>query len=272
MEDGDLGNDSINWGLESCAHGRSWHACQEADCQEIWRIYQKGLEEIRKLDNQRPFSKKALKYWSEQKSEYEIELDKKSRDLKPEDYEIKLPAMPLSDEHEDPTPEPKRPVSINFRTIFPDELTLRAAVQFRALTLWEGRLMEAYLRSDESLPAYKRWEAIGEKIGCSGKTVARHFQQLVGEFLRKRKDGKENDKRPNLMAVHVRGERGVHFYRRHQLRFDQWIREMRELITDRATLRELRKKRELVEYSEATPVPLELNEQAVCRPDPRVRD
>lgn len=250
MKDRSLGNELTGFELEACRHGRSYEKCEEPQCQEIWRMSQETLEEMRALANRKPLAKAS---WS--KSEYEIELEKRAQDLKPEDYEIKLPDK--DPDRDDDVAEPDQvPSNNNFRTVFPNEETLWAAVQYRVLTLRERKLLKAYFESDKNLPAYKRWKAIGNKIGCSDKTVARDFKKLVGKFLKKRDDRQGLGERPNIMAVHVRGERGVHFYYRRQLRFGQWSRETRELITDRATLRELCKKTEFVEDSEATPVPL----------------
>ena len=89
---------------------------------------------------------------------------------------------------------------------------------------------------DEGLPSYKRWDRIGKKIGCSGKTVEREFRDLVEKFLK----SKDTTGEPGAA---IRGERGLRYYRMHSVQFGEWRREWSELITDGKIIRELRQQR-----------------------------
>ena len=169
-----LGNDSAESKsvVTECGHGLRWEACESANCQEIWHLYQGAIQEESRQRADWVAAQKARARRGKKKSEYEIALEQ-SRASKREDYEIKLPRK---DDEEEPE---VLATAKRLRNVFPDEMTLRAAVQFRALTLRQAELLEAYFESDEGLANYRRWDAIGRKINCSGKTVEREFRTLV---------------------------------------------------------------------------------------------
>jgi len=126
-------------------------------------------------------------------------------------------------------------------------------VQFRAVTLRQAELLEAYFDSDDGLANYKRWNAIGQKIGCSGRTVEREFRTLVEKFLKSRSK-KAGDGYSTAIEVHIRGERKPRYYRRYSICFGEWKREWSELITDKKLIRELHRKRVLMTRSKKTPI------------------
>jgi len=191
-------------------------------------------------------TQKARARRGKKKSRYEIALEK-SRITNREDYDIKLPSQDDEQEREIHTGAKL------LRNVFPDEITLRAAVQFRAVTLRQAELLEAYFDSEEGLASYKMWEVIGRKIGCSGKTVEREFRTIVEKFL-KPTPNKAGDGYSTAIEVHVRGERKPRYYRRHSVRFGQWERNWSELITDQKIIRELRRQRVPMTRSNKTPI------------------
>lgn len=244
-----FGNDSVQNDsvLSECTHGQPWDSCHEADCQEIWQLYQQALLEERREEADRVYAQRARKRRGKKKSEFEIALETTGAS-NAEDNETSV-----ADEEANPEPEPPRARKL-FREIFPDEITLRAAVQFRAVTLRQGELLEAYLESDDGLPDYKRWDAIGRKIACSGRTVEREFQKLVEKFFVE-KSKSESAAAGAIELVHVRGERKPRYYRRHTVQFGEWKRNWSELITDRKTIRDLRRRRVPMIQSNKIPIP-----------------
>jgi hypothetical protein len=218
-------------------------SCTSEDCQEIYKLHQQRVKEEQREFNDWIYAKKARKRRGKKKSEYEIALEK-SRVSRREDYEIKLPEE-LADKQSDAV---QRKL---FRNIFPDEITIRAAVQFKALTPRQARLLEAYFESDETLSLHKRWHSIGKKIGCSGKTVGREFKTLVRKFL---KAAARREREAVIEVVHVRGERRPRYYRKHSIQIGEWRREWSELITDRKVIREIRRKAAPMIESKKTPV------------------
>ena len=150
-----------------------------ADCREIWQLLQEQRKEHRKDEEDwrisEIFPKRRIR-----KSQYEIALEQKSKNrVVSSDYEYLANAK--ADELPDAIPPRARKL---FQNIFPDAITLRAAIQYKAVTLRQGQILKEYFASDERLPAHKRWDSIGRKIGFSGKTVEREFQVLVGKFLK----------------------------------------------------------------------------------------
>jgi hypothetical protein len=148
--------------LKQCEHGLGWEECESGNCQEIWRLYQRAIQEESRQRADWVAAKRARARRGKKKSRYEIALEQ-SRASKREDYEIKLPRK---DDEGDP--EVRAPAK-QLRNVFPDEITLRAAVQFRAVTLRQAELIEAYFESDEGLANYKRWMQSGEKSAAQEK-------------------------------------------------------------------------------------------------------
>jgi hypothetical protein len=232
--------------LKQCEHGLGWEECESGNCQEIWQLYQRAIREESRQRADWVAAQKARARRGKKKSKYEIALEQ-SRASKREDYEIKLP-------RKDDEGEPKVLATAKLlRNVFPDEMTLRAAVQFRAVTLRQAELLEAYFDSDEGLANYKRWDAIGRKIGCSGKTVEREFRTLVEKFL-KPKPNKAGDGYGTAIEVHIRGEREPRYYRKHSVRFGEWKREWSELITDKKVIGDLRREHVPMTRSNRTPI------------------
>jgi hypothetical protein len=220
--------------------------CTSEDCREIWQLHQQALDEERREENARVYAQKALKKRGKTKSEFEIALEQ-SPVSNCEDYEFKITEDKFENES---GPGDRRKL---FRNIFADEITFRAALQFRVLTLRQACLVKAYLDSDDELPNHKRWAAIGRRIGRSGKTVEREFLNLVKKFL---KTNANNDGRgATIEAVHVRGERQLRYYRKHSVRIGEWRRDWSELIIDKKIIRELRRFGGPVIRSEKTPIP-----------------
>ena len=171
----------------------------------------------------------------EENPEYEIALEQKQKKrVVTSDYEYLANAK--ADELPDAIPPRARKL---FKNIFPDAITLQAAIQFKAVTLRQGQVLKEYFDSDEGLPDHKRWNAIGKKIRFSGKTVEREFRVLV-EKVSQNKGHDWRTRSCNIEVVQVRGERRPRYYRRHSLQFGEWRREWTELITDRKIIRELR--------------------------------
>ena len=165
-----LGNDASETQsvLSRCEHGIGWEECESANCQEIWRLYQRAIQEESRQRADWVATQKARARRGKKKSQYELALEK-ARIANREDYDIKLRR-----ENDGQDSEIDAGAKL-LRDVFPDEITLRAAVQFRAVTLRQAELLEAYFDSDDGLANYKRWNAIGQKIGCSGRTVEREI-------------------------------------------------------------------------------------------------
>jgi hypothetical protein len=222
--------------LAACVHGQPGESCENPRCREIWRLYQQAVQEERREENDWVCAHNARKRRGKTKSQYEIALEN-ARVSKSEDCEIK--AADNRDESQlESVGNRKR-----FPNLFPDEITLRAAVQFRAVTPRQEQLLKAYLESDEGLPNYKRWDAIGQKIGCSGKTVEREFRTLVKKFLRTKNKNAGSGSEVGIEALHIRGERRPRYYRKHSIQFGEWRRDWSEPITDEKVIRELRRQR-----------------------------
>jgi hypothetical protein len=232
--------------LRQCEHGIAWEACESANCQEIWRLYQRAIQEESRERADWVATQRARASRGKKKSQYDLALEE-SRIADGEDHDIK------ASEDDEQEPEIHSGAKL-LRNIFPDEITLQAAVQFRAVTLRQAELLEAYFDSDEGLANYKRWDAIGRKIGCSGKTVEREFRNLVGKFLKSKKSEGGDGHSTAIEVAHIRGERQPHYWRRHCVRFGQWKREWSELITDRDVIRQLRQQAVPMIRSEKTPV------------------
>ena len=111
-----------------CKHGVAWEACEVVNCQAIWRLHQEAVHEEAREKADWVAAQNARARRGRKKSRYEIALEQ-SRVSKLEDYEIKLPSK---DDEEEPEIDS---VAKILRNVFPDEITLRAAVQFRAVTL-----------------------------------------------------------------------------------------------------------------------------------------
>lgn len=166
----DFGNDLAGrqGSLGLCSHHQPWGSCSVEGCREVWRLYQQSLDEDRKVKGGRIHARKAKKSRGNTESEFEIALGESSLFNHQED-DIGLP-----EEVDESGPDSAQRKL--FRNIFPDEITIRAAVQFKALTPRQANLLKAYFDSDEMLPNYKRWDFIGQKIRCSGKTVERESE------------------------------------------------------------------------------------------------
>ena len=245
-----LGNDPAESEsfLRECEHGVAWEACEVANCQEIWRLYQAAIQEESRQRADWVATQRARARRGKKKSQYERALEK-SRIANRDDYDFKLPS-------EDDEKEPEIHTGAKLlRNIFPpDEVTLRAAVQFRALTLRQAELLEAYFASDEGLANYKRWDAIGREIDCSGKTVEREFRTLVEKFLKPRPNKAADGYSKAISVVHVRGERQPRYYRQHSVSFGEWKREWSELITDKEVIQELLRQQVPMSRSYKTPI------------------
>jgi hypothetical protein len=246
----DFGNDPVrdDASLQSCEHGQPWESCEDEDSREIGRLDRERVQEEDRERDARVYAQKYGKRRPEGKSQYEIALEQ-PRVLKREDYEIKLPEEEEEEESQSAPPAPRK----LFCNIFPDEITLRAALQFKALTTFQANLLRAYVDFDNELPTYKIWKTIGEKIGCSGKTVEREFLYLTGKFLAT--NNATGQRTATISIVHVRGERRPRYYRRHSIQIGEWKRDWSELITDKKLIREIRRQRAAIVESEKIPIP-----------------
>jgi hypothetical protein len=229
-----------------CKHGQRWENCTSENCREIWQLHQQALDEERREENARVYAQKAIKKREKKKSEYEIALEQ-SPVSNCEDYEIRMAEDKVENESE---PGDRRKL---FRNIFADEITFRAALQFRALTLRQACLLKAYLDSNDKLSNHKRWSAIGRRIGRSGKTVEREFLNLVKKFLKTNAGARERE--AAVEVVYVRGERHPRYYRKHSVQIGEWKRDWSELISDKKIISELRRFGWSMIQSEKTPIP-----------------
>ena len=224
--------DSVRGGLLSlrCEHGELFESCIVEGCAEIWQLYQDAVQEKRGEFSGQVYRRNARNNRGERKSEYDVAIEKYSVSKYQDDQ--RKPEEILENQS-------KREVSRKlFRNIFADEMTLRAALQYRVLKLSQVCLIKAYLDSDDELPNYKRFDAIGRRLGISGKTAERRFQYLVGKFL---KTNAETCDESETRVIKVRGERRPRYYRRRSVQFGEWRRDMYELITDRQTISQIRR-------------------------------
>jgi hypothetical protein len=216
-------------------------------CAEIWRLHREAVEEERREANDRIYAENAKRKRRKSKSEFEIAIEQPGVS-KREDYEPKLP-----EEISETTPAPEVPRKL-FRILFADEMTFRAALQYRMLKLSEACLIKAYMASDEELPDSKRWAAIGKRLGVSGKTVERRFGLLVERFFKPRALSSQTN--VAIKAVHVRGERQLQYYRKRSIRIGEWTRVWWELTRDKKLIRELRRQPPRMIRSNQIAVPL----------------
>jgi hypothetical protein len=258
----DIGNDSVlnDPELGRCSHGKRWDLCKAVECKAIWPLLEKQHEERR--DDERDWRDyKLVEKRRGKKSEYDIALEQKDKQrVITDDYEN------LAAFHVNYLPDPVRPDARKLlRKVFPDPITIQAAVQFKAVTLRQAQVLREYFKSDERLSDRnesnrrlsdnKRWNAIGKKIGFSGKTVEREFRAIVEKFL-KTKPNKTGDGYSTVIeVVHIRGQRTRRYWRKHSVRFGEWERKWSELITDKKVIRELRRKQVPMTRSNKTPVP-----------------
>src|SRR5215471_1525500 len=127
--------------LTACVHGQRWESCTIADCQEIWRLHLQSVQEERREANDWAYARKARKGRGNRKSEYQTALETTGAPNGNDD-EIRVAG-------DEVIPKPELPrAKKRFREVFPDEMTLRAALQFRAVTLRQAQLLEAYFESD----------------------------------------------------------------------------------------------------------------------------
>jgi hypothetical protein len=230
-----------------CEHGELLQSCTSERCAETWRLHREAVEEERREANDRIYAENAKRKRRQSKSEFEIAIEQ-SDVSKREDYELKLP-----EEISQTTPAPEVPRKL-FRILFADEMTFRIALQYRVLKLSEVCLIKAYLDSDDELPDSKRWEAMGKRLGISGKTVERRFRRLVEKLLKPKPVSSEPT--VAIKAVHVRGERQMQYYRKRSIRIGEWRRDWWELITDKKVIRELRRQQPRMIRSNKIAVPL----------------
>jgi len=233
-----------------CQHGKEWEKCEAEKCHKIWLMNQEQIGEVESQKSDWIYALKVRKRRGNKKSQYEIALEK-ARVSNPDNYEMKA-----SDDSDKNQAEQKSS-SKSFRNVFPDKITLQAALQFKALTERQRNVIKVYLNVDEGfpsykLPSYKRWDLIGQEIGCSGKTVEREFRVLVERFLKTK--ATKGEVGATIKVVHVRGKRRLRYYRMHSLQFGEWSREWSELITDGKIIRELRRQGVPFIRSDKTPV------------------
>jgi hypothetical protein len=215
-----------------CKHGELLQSCTLDGCVEIYALYQESVEEKRREFIDRIYAEIAKRKRGKTKSEFEIVLEQPGVS-KREDYELKLP-----EEISEAMAAPEVPRKL-FRILFADEMALRAVLQSRSLTLRQMCLLKAYLGTNEELTDYKRWNAIGRRLGISGKTVEREFRRLVEKLLKS--ESVSSEPTCDLKAVHIRGERQLRYYRRQPTQVGEWWRSRWELITDKKVIRELRR-------------------------------
>ena len=131
----DLGNDLVvDPALGQCPHGKPWNLCEMADCAAIWLLLQEQRKEWGKDERDRRDYKLVEKQRG-RKSEYEIALEQKDKQrVITDDYE-NLAAFNVN-HLPDPTPPHSRKLLQN---IFPDPITLQAALQFKAVTPRQAR-------------------------------------------------------------------------------------------------------------------------------------
>lgn len=206
---------------------------------------QEQIAENQHQKNEWVYALIARKKRGKKKSQYEIALET-ARVSNPDNYETGVSND--SDKNQTQQQSPRK----LFENVFPDKITLQAALQFRALTERQRNMIKAHFIVDKGLPSYKRWDLIGKKIGWSGKTVEREFRDLVEKFLKTRPPTEKPE--AIIKVVQVRGERRLRYYRMHSVQFGEWRWEWSELITDQEIIRELRYQGASIIRSDKTPV------------------
>jgi hypothetical protein len=229
-----------------CKHGELLQSCTLDGCPEIYALYQESVQEKQRELNDRIYAEIAKRKRGKTKSEFEIVLEQ-SGVSKRENYELKLP-----EEFSEAMAAPEVPRKL-FRIVFADEMALRAVLQSRLLTVRQMCLLKAYLVSDDE-PDYKRWNAIGRRLGVSGRTVEREFRRLVEKLLRS--ESVSSEPIGAIKAVHIRGERQLCYYRRQPSQVGEWWRRKWKLITDKKLIRELRQEPASMMRSNRVEIPL----------------
>src|SRR4029079_3016560 len=130
---------------------------------ETGGLYQRKIQEESRQRADWVATQKARARRGKKKSQYELALEK-ARIANREDYDIKLRRENDGQDSEIDAGEKL------LRDVFPDEITLRAAVQFRAVKLRKAYLQEAYFDPDDGRANYKRWNAIGQTVGWPRRT------------------------------------------------------------------------------------------------------
>jgi hypothetical protein len=230
-----------------CKHGELLHSCTLDGCAEIWALYQESAREKRRELNDRIYAENAKRKRRKSKSEFEIAIEQ-SGISKRQDYEPKLTEEILETEL-----EPEIPRKL-LKNIFADEMTFRVALQYRMLKLSEECLIKAYMASDEEPSDYKRWAAIGKRLGVSGKTVERRFRRLVEKFLTQKPPSGESTH--TVKTTHIRGDRQLQYHHRRSIQIGEYRRFSWELITDKKLIQELRRQPPPMIRSNQIAVPL----------------
>jgi len=231
-----------------CQHGSEWNSCIDPGCREVWDLYQKQSKDIR---DELKGAHHALKGGGQKKSQYEIELEER-------------PQLEFIDEKEaadvDEQSTTASKIVRRFADIFPDDITIRAAVQYQGLTPRQGKILKKYLKAEKNaIEAHKDlkltvlWKQIGQKVGCSGKTVEREFKKLV-ERVFVEKMSRPKDPPGAIKLVRVRGERRPRFYRVHSVQFGKWSQTWSELITDRKAIQDILRKGQPLIRSQVVPI------------------
>lgn len=223
-----LGNDfDMSRSLRArCEHGAMLYSCADSRCREIWTLYQEQIKE----------------QWAEVRAQGQAQQARKNRGEKTSQYEIALEKRAHVEAEEtqgDPAGSPEGPKYQSFSDVFPDQITLRAAVQFSALTPRESKILEAYVEADRETPPTKLWDQIGRKVGWSGRTVCRRFKKLVERFLKGNDSTIPTDPPGTIQIVKIRGERKPLFYLKKANRFGKWEWPYSELLTDPLAVRRL---------------------------------
>jgi len=240
-----------NGPLGQCLHGYKWDSCRDPQCQEIWNLCQEqAREHLREIKGKQQ-TRRPLKERGEKTPQYEIALEEESKSrFLDEKEELR------GDDEVTVTPWVIR----RFADIFPNDISIRAAIQFKALTQRGGKILRRYLEAEkEAREANKEliltalWEKIGQEVGCSAKTVGREFIRLIERFFVER-NVRPPDFPGHIKLVRVRGERRPRFYRIHSVQFGKWRQVWSELITDRSMIRDLRKKGHLPIQSSVVPL------------------
>jgi len=222
---------------ERCGHGAVWRDCEDFVCREIWQLAEEQVKEICQqyalgyvAQRTAELKEKEKGDLGEQKTAEEIELDKQ-----------------ITKAWDDK--DKGRTVSRNRSGLPYDHITIRAMHQFGAISERQARIAHMMLDyKGQSRP----WNRIADNLGCSDKTVTREVNR-INSVLSEKKRSSIDYPAGSILIVRTRGQRAVEYWLTQEIRFRNWRKTWRELITDPAEIRRLRREGRPVIYRRQIP-------------------
>jgi hypothetical protein len=223
---------------EWCPHGAVWRDCKDSACREIWYLAEAQFKDIKEQWALGYLAKRAAEEREEGKGD--LEERKTAEEIELEQQLVKAWE----------NQEKGRSDSGNRSGLPYDHITIRAMHQCGALSERQAKIAHLLLDLCKK-PGSKVWEEIAADIGCSSRTVKRELQ-CINTLLDKK--AKHVDYPPgSILIVKTRGEREPEYWLTREIRFRNWRRTWRELLTGRGLIRRLLREQRHVFHLTQTP-------------------